>query len=154
MRPPSWKQTTTKTWSAVNTGHLSWKEKFDLGQNSEPEGRVQNHRGLFPDLENKWSFPGWIWKLLQSGDYCFNFHFSLFLSGNVYNYYPIYLSYHCVLRVDNLFLEFHRFIDGKKLCLRLNYTRASLIPDLDDLNNEIWNFAFVWNFVNLFLKMT
>ena len=50
------------------------------------------------------------------------------------------LLHHGMLEADNLFSKSHRSTDTEEFVLRWNILRVSAIPDLDDFEDEIWDF--------------
>ena len=75
-----------------------------------PRVGTTNERGLFLDHGTKWSFSGWILKLLGTWDFS-PLPFSTPL--NQMSIIVIWcLSLHYTLGADNLLFEFHRFTDG------------------------------------------
>ena len=74
----------------------------------------QNDRGLFPNFWNKMECSQldfeivWYWWLL------FSFCFLTFCMG-MFITFIIRLYHHCIFGTGNLFLEFHRFTEGKEL---------------------------------------
>lgn len=50
------------------------------------------------------------------------------------------LSHHCILWVINLFIEFHKFTDEDCASGQI-IPKSSHIADLDDSDDEIWNFG-------------
>lgn len=53
------------------------------------------------------------------------------------------LCHYCVPEAGNLFLEFHRLIDGETFWLRMSPTQTSPVPDLDDSDDEFGTFELI-----------
>lgn len=114
------------------------KEELLEGMGRGPRRQSQGPQGTFPRPWNSVSLPCWISKCPGIGS-PFHLPISFLLTGLSITGI-LHLPLHCIWEADDLFPTCHGSIDGE-FCPKCMILRVTVIPDLDYLDNQIWNFS-------------
>lgn len=144
---PSWEQNCRYRGRGPSVG--TQEEMQATGTEAEAQSIVQERRATGPKggaLRKRITARSWnirreiclarFWKWLGQ-ETPFHFPFSPFWNRNVCNRYPMPVP--TIVIWKQITFLFHWFSEEEEFCLRKDHTRVSLIPDLDYLNNKLWN---------------